>query len=124
MKRPARWPRPDTEAWGGAISLMHVPTGLFVQGHYQTADYNAPGHVASGYWGSAGGATKKDWSHWLIQAGVAKNWFGIGNTAMTYRAPAGVALAITPFNAPANLLAHKLGAAFAAGNTTRRSARL
>ncbi|MEU9951052.1 aldehyde dehydrogenase family protein, partial [Streptomyces sp. NPDC047939] len=36
----------------------------------------------------------------------------------TYRAPAGVALAITPFNAPANLLAHKLGASFAAGNTT------
>jgi acyl-CoA reductase-like NAD-dependent aldehyde dehydrogenase len=43
---------------------------------------------------------------------------GAGNTAMTYRAPAGVALAITPFNAPANLLAHKLGASFAAGNTT------
>jgi len=43
---------------------------------------------------------------------------GIGNTALTYRAPAGVTLAITPFNAPANLLAHKLGASFAAGNTT------
>jgi acyl-CoA reductase-like NAD-dependent aldehyde dehydrogenase len=43
---------------------------------------------------------------------------GVGNTAFTYRAPAGVALAITPFNAPANLLAHKLGASFAAGNTT------
>ncbi len=43
---------------------------------------------------------------------------GVGNTAMTFRAPAGVALAITPFNAPANLLAHKLGASFAAGNTT------
>jgi acyl-CoA reductase-like NAD-dependent aldehyde dehydrogenase len=43
---------------------------------------------------------------------------GIGTTALTYRAPAGVALAITPFNAPANLLAHKLGASFAAGNTT------
>ena len=43
---------------------------------------------------------------------------GVGNTAFTFRAPAGVALAITPFNAPANLLAHKLGAAFAAGNTT------
>lgn len=43
---------------------------------------------------------------------------GIGNTAFTYRAPAGVALAITPFNAPANLLAHKLGASFAAGNST------
>ncbi|HEX6686712.1 MAG TPA: aldehyde dehydrogenase family protein [Candidatus Limnocylindrales bacterium] len=43
---------------------------------------------------------------------------GVGNTALTVRAPAGVALAITPFNAPANLLAHKLGASFAAGNTT------
>ncbi|MFI7546791.1 aldehyde dehydrogenase family protein [Actinoplanes sp. NPDC049599] len=43
---------------------------------------------------------------------------GVGTTAFTHRAPVGVALAITPFNAPANLLAHKLGAAFAAGNTT------
>ena len=43
---------------------------------------------------------------------------GVGHTALTYRAPVGVALAITPFNAPANLLAHKLGASFAAGNTT------
>lgn len=43
---------------------------------------------------------------------------GVGHTALTCRAPAGVALAITPFNAPANLLAHKLGASFAAGNTT------
>ncbi len=43
---------------------------------------------------------------------------GVGNTALTLRAPVGVALAITPFNAPANLLAHKLGASFAAGNTT------
>lgn len=43
---------------------------------------------------------------------------GVGTTAFTYRAPVGTALAITPFNAPANLLAHKLAAAFAAGNTT------
>jgi acyl-CoA reductase-like NAD-dependent aldehyde dehydrogenase len=43
---------------------------------------------------------------------------GAGTTALTHRAPVGVALAITPFNAPANLLAHKLAAAFAAGNTT------
>ena len=49
---------------------------------------------------------------------VAGRGRGVGNTALTYRAPAGVALAITPFNAPANLLAHKLGASFAAGNTT------
>ncbi|MEV4413155.1 aldehyde dehydrogenase family protein [Catellatospora sp. NPDC049609] len=43
---------------------------------------------------------------------------GVGNTAFTYHAPVGVTLAITPFNAPANLLAHKLAASFAAGNTT------
>jgi acyl-CoA reductase-like NAD-dependent aldehyde dehydrogenase len=49
---------------------------------------------------------------------VAGRASGVGNTAMTFRAPLGVALAITPFNAPANLLAHKLGASFAAGNAT------
>lgn len=43
---------------------------------------------------------------------------GVGTTAMTYQAPVGVVVAITPFNAPANLLAHKLAASFAAGNTT------
>nr|MDT0659478.1 aldehyde dehydrogenase family protein [Micromonospora sp. DSM 115978] len=43
---------------------------------------------------------------------------GAGTTALTHRAPVGVTLAITPFNAPANLLAHKLAASFAAGNST------
>jgi len=73
---------PDVQAWGGGLSLMHVPSGVFVQGHITWTDFNAPGHVANGYWGSAGGATKKDATHWLIQAGIAKNWFGIGNTAV------------------------------------------
>lgn len=61
------------------------------------------------------GETRQIGGEMLPVAGWAR---GAGNTAMTYRAPAGVALAITPFNAPANLLAHKLGASFAAGNTT------
>ncbi len=43
---------------------------------------------------------------------------GRGSTVLTRRVPVGVVLAITPFNAPANLLAHKLAASFAAGNTT------
>ena len=34
-----------------------------------------------------------------------------------YRVPIGVILAITPFNDPLNLVAHKLGPAFAAGNS-------
>ena len=43
---------------------------------------------------------------------------GADTTALTYRAPVGVVAAITPFNAPANLLAHKLAPSFAAGNVT------
>ena len=43
---------------------------------------------------------------------------GHGSSAIAVRLPVGVVLAITPFNAPVNLLAHKIAASFAAGNTT------
>lgn len=43
---------------------------------------------------------------------------GHGSSAIAIRLPVGVVLAITPFNAPVNLLAHKIAASFAAGNTT------
>lgn len=42
---------------------------------------------------------------------------GAGKLAMTLRFPVGVVAAITPFNAPVNLAAHKLGPALAAGNS-------
>lgn len=41
---------------------------------------------------------------------------GEGLVALAQRVPVGVVGAITPFNAPFNLVAHKLGPAFAAGN--------
>ncbi len=41
---------------------------------------------------------------------------GGGLVAMTWRVPVGVIGAVTPFNAPFNLVAHKLAPAFAAGN--------
>ncbi|PRR89227.1 MULTISPECIES: aldehyde dehydrogenase family protein [unclassified Bacillus (in: firmicutes)] len=41
---------------------------------------------------------------------------GQGALAMTFKVPVGVVLAITPFNAPLNLICHKIGPAFAAGN--------
>ncbi|MBU9711299.1 aldehyde dehydrogenase family protein [Evansella tamaricis] len=41
---------------------------------------------------------------------------GEGRVAYAVREPAGVVAAITPFNFPMNLVAHKLGPAFAAGN--------
>ncbi len=37
--------------------------------------------------------------------------------AVTFRVPVGVVAAITPFNAPLNLVCHKIGPAFAAGNS-------
>jgi len=41
---------------------------------------------------------------------------GAGKIAMLMRFPVGVVAAITPFNAPVNLAAHKVGPALAAGN--------
>jgi hypothetical protein len=69
--------------WGGALSFMHVPTGLFIQGHYNTVDFGdvAPG-AASGYWGQGTASLKKDTDHWFIQGGITKNWFGYGNTTV------------------------------------------
>ncbi|XJZ27060.1 aldehyde dehydrogenase family protein [Bacillota bacterium Lsc_1132] len=42
---------------------------------------------------------------------------GENRLGMTWREPLGVVVAISPFNFPFNLVAHKLGPAFAAGNT-------
>lgn len=42
---------------------------------------------------------------------------GIGRLGITVRIPVGVTVAITPFNYPLLLVAHKLGPAFAAGNS-------
>ncbi len=77
-------PAPDITAWGFALSAMHVPSGLFIQGHYNHVDYNSPFNVtSSGYWASGTtAATEKPAAQWLIQAGISKNWFGSGNTSL------------------------------------------
>ncbi|PAD17572.1 aldehyde dehydrogenase family protein [Shouchella clausii] len=43
---------------------------------------------------------------------------GKASMALTFRVPVGVVAAITPFNAPLNLICHKIGPSFAAGNAT------
>jgi hypothetical protein len=68
----------EVEAWGAGLSLLHVPTGLFVQGHYLWADFSGTGSTA--YWGQV--ANRPEADQWLIQAGITKNWFGFGNTAL------------------------------------------
>jgi hypothetical protein len=52
--------------WSGSLAIMHVASGLFAQGHYgRTEMFN--GNEAH---------------TWLIQAGITKNWFGLGNTSL------------------------------------------
>jgi hypothetical protein len=78
-------PAPDVNAWGGSVAILHVPTGLFVQGHYIKVDFDRDDPTTfapvNGFWGQAKqGLNPAD--QWLIQAGIAKNWFGIGNTVV------------------------------------------
>jgi hypothetical protein len=68
----------DISAWGGSLALMHVPSGLFVQGQYMAADFGDG--LSSAYWNDFVG--HKDADAWQIQAGIAKNWTGLGNTAI------------------------------------------
>jgi hypothetical protein len=69
--------KPEVEAWGAGLSLLHVATGFFAQGHYLAADFSSTGN--SGYWGQV--ANKADAEQWLIQVGITRNWTGLGNTA-------------------------------------------
>jgi hypothetical protein len=84
-------PAPNVNAWGAGLSVMHVPTGLFAQGHYIAVDFDqnnagffnavASQGGAAGFWSqTTQGRAPAD--QWLIQGGIAKNWFGIGNTAI------------------------------------------
>src|SRR5262245_32036219 len=75
----------EVKAWGAGVSVLHVPSGLFAQGHYMAADFSGTGSTA--YWGQTttglpANTQKKDADQWLIQAGITKNWFGFGNTAL------------------------------------------
>ena len=53
----------------GSLSLMHVPTGLFVAGSYGQADYD-------------GTSANADRDFWGVSLGIQKNFFGIGNTTI------------------------------------------
>jgi hypothetical protein len=65
-----------------ALSTMHLPTGLFVQGHYVSFKYG--GEIIGAPSGYAGETTvhKKDALWRLVQGGISKNWFGYGATSL------------------------------------------
>jgi len=79
---------PDVTIWGAGLSAMHVPSGLFVQGHYYVQDFGtSPNNTnliqnSSYLWGDNNKNGELNTAQWLIQAGIAKNWTGFGNTAI------------------------------------------
>ena len=52
--------------WSGSLALMHVASGLFAQGHYAKSEF-------------FNGTEAK---FWMVQGGITKNWFGLGNTSL------------------------------------------
>jgi len=67
----------EVEAVSGSVSVMHVPTGLFVSvqlGSVDTEFQNAadPDDLTA----------DAEMDHWYVQAGVTRNWFGYGNTTI------------------------------------------
>jgi hypothetical protein len=65
-------PRPDSENYGYSLSLLHTATGLFAQGHYME-------HIRGN---DLPLATEDKAKNFMIQAGLTRNYFGIGNTAI------------------------------------------
>jgi hypothetical protein len=79
--------KPSIGSWAGALSILHAPTGLFLQGHYLRQFNN--NQFGSDYYGynagnNSGAAAflKPDATNWLIQGGIAQNFFGVGRTSL------------------------------------------
>jgi len=74
--------RPRSTDTGVSLSLLHVPTGLFAQGFYNEYvrghDLFTAAGAPSAY--AAAGVTSDKAKQFMIQVGLAKNYFGLGNT--------------------------------------------
>lgn len=57
----------ETQTWMGSASIMHMPTGLFLSGGYADRDSDLKSRRKEAFW---------------LQAGIEKNWTGIGNTTI------------------------------------------
>ena len=52
--------------WAASLALLHTASGLFAQGHYARSE----------------GLNGQEADVWMIQGGITKNWFGLGNTSL------------------------------------------
>jgi len=65
-----------------ALSAMHLPSGLFMQGHFISADFGGDIIGAtSGYFGE-GTVHKKSAHQLFLQGGISKNWLEYGATSI------------------------------------------
>ena len=69
----------DYRIWGLAGSLLHVPTGLFVQAEYIAAKYTVANNAVAG---SPLTNVTRDADRWHVQGGIRQNFFGIGATSL------------------------------------------
>ena len=69
----------DFRIWGLAGSLLHVPTGLFIQAEYIAAKMTVADNTLAG---SPLTAVTRDADRWHVQGGIRQNFFGIGATSL------------------------------------------
>ena len=69
----------DQEIFSGSASIMHVATGLFLNGAY--------GDVENGIGGNfdASGGSTNDYDGWGISGGIARKWLPLGQTSIEIR---------------------------------------
>lgn len=66
--------RQDCEWWGGAATVQHAPTGLYVYGGYgQTIDHNVTLMQAT---------AEETSSMWFVQGGIEQKWLPLGKTTV------------------------------------------
>ena len=60
----------------GALSVLHVPTGLFFTGSMGRREVEGADNALGGVY------TGPDLTYWQVAGGIARNYFGIGNTVL------------------------------------------
>jgi len=60
----------------GALSIMHIPTGLFMTGSAGTRE------VENAQFAAGGAINTRDGSYWHLAGGISQNFFGIGKTVL------------------------------------------
>ena len=72
---------PDIRKWQGSASLLHLSTGLFLNGAFVNKEY-AGGSAGELVGGLIARGNRPDTKFWYVASGVAKNYFGPGNTVV------------------------------------------